>query len=109
MPRTIRYSTKKLANFFELNKRATMSELKRALGTQVDVTVFRKLKQLSYCTSYSHRGGFYTLESIAQFDELCDVLTSELEPKSYDKLFGHEEITYTAPIADDVHRSRPPH
>ena len=69
MSRT-RYSTKKLANFFELNKRATMSELKTALGTQVDVTVFRKLNQLSYCTSYSHRGKFYTLESIAQFDEL---------------------------------------
>jgi hypothetical protein len=44
---------------------------------------------------------------VAQFDELCDVLTSELEPKSYDELFGLDGITYTAPGADDAHRSRP--
>jgi len=44
---------------------------------------------------------------VAQFDELCDVLTAELEPKSYDELFGLDGITYAAPGADDVHRSRP--
>lgn len=44
---------------------------------------------------------------VAQFDEICDVLTSELEPKSYDELFGLDGITYTALGADDVHRSRP--
>jgi hypothetical protein len=47
---------------------ATLSELKRALGTDVDITVFRKLKELSYRTSYSHRGSYYTLEEIAQFN-----------------------------------------
>ena len=45
---------------------------------------------------------------VAQFDELCDVLTSELEPKSYDELFALDGITYTAPSADDVHKQRPP-
>jgi len=45
-----------------------MPELKRALGTEVDVTVFRKLKQLAYRTSYSHRGAYYTLDETAQFD-----------------------------------------
>lgn len=50
-------------------KIATMPELKNALGTQVDVTVFRKLKELSYRTSYSHRGSYYTLDETAQFDE----------------------------------------
>jgi len=51
------------------SKVATMPELKKALGTDVDVTVFRKLKQLSYRTSYSHRGSYYTLDETAQFDE----------------------------------------
>jgi hypothetical protein len=45
-----------------------MPELKAALGTDVDVTVFRKLKELGYRTSYSHRGGYYTLGEIARFD-----------------------------------------
>lgn len=49
-------------------KIATMPELKRALGTEVDVTVFRKLKQLAYRTSYSHRGSYYTLDETAHFD-----------------------------------------
>jgi hypothetical protein len=48
---------------------ATLDELKQALGTSVDVTVFRKLKPLDYLTSYSHRGRYYTLREIARFDE----------------------------------------
>ena len=47
---------------------ATLPELKHALGTEVDVTVFRKLDELDYLTSYSHRGRFYTLREIARFD-----------------------------------------
>ena len=49
-------------------KVATLEELKKALGTQVDVTVFRKLKPLDYLTSYSHRGRYYTLRAVARFD-----------------------------------------
>jgi hypothetical protein len=45
-----------------------MPEMKAALGAAVDVTVFRKLSTLSYQTSYSHRGAFYTLRSIPRFD-----------------------------------------
>lgn len=48
---------------------ATMQELKAALGTNVDMTVFRKLSEIPYLSSYSHRGKFYTLETLAQFDE----------------------------------------
>jgi len=51
------------------SKIATLGELKQALGTPVDVTVFRKLKPLDYLTSYSHRGRYYTLREIARFDE----------------------------------------
>ena len=47
---------------------ATLDELKQAVGTSVDVTVFRKLKPLNYLTSYSHRGRYYTLREIARFD-----------------------------------------
>src|SRR6267154_1896221 len=50
-------------------KIATLEELKQALGTSVDVTVFRKLKPLDYLTSYSHRGRYYTLHEIARFDD----------------------------------------
>jgi hypothetical protein len=48
---------------------ATLDQLKQALGTAVDITVFRKLKPLEYLTSYSHRGRYYTLREIARFDE----------------------------------------
>src|SRR3970040_1817394 len=58
-----------LARVLRRSKVATMAELKTALGTEVDVTVFPKLKQLSYRTSYSHRGSYYTLDETAQFDE----------------------------------------
>ena len=58
-----------LARVLRRTKMATMPELKKALGTEVDVTVFRKLKQLSYRTSYSHRGSYYTLDETARFDE----------------------------------------
>ncbi len=47
---------------------ATMSEIQDFLGTPVYKTVLRKLKQLSYRSSYSHGGGYYTLDKIAQFD-----------------------------------------
>jgi hypothetical protein len=58
-----------LVRLFESSKIATMPELKEALGTNVDVTVFRKLRELGYRTSYSHRGRYYTLDEIAQFDD----------------------------------------
>lgn len=47
---------------------ATLPELKAALGTEVDLTVFRKLATLDYTTSYSQRGAYYTLQSIARYD-----------------------------------------
>ena len=45
-----------------------MPEMKAALGTRVDMTVFRKLSPLDPLTSYSHRGSFYTLGNIPRFD-----------------------------------------
>ena len=52
------------------NKRiATLSDLKQRLGTTSTMTVFRKLSALDYRSSYSHRGKFYTLGDIPDFDE----------------------------------------
>lgn len=48
---------------------AALGELKSALGTSVDVTVFRKLQPLDYLTSYSHRGRYYTLREIVEFND----------------------------------------
>lgn len=51
------------------HKIADLAELKRVLGTDTPLTVFRKLKQLDYRASYTHRGRFYTLAEIARFDD----------------------------------------
>lgn len=67
--RTESFHADDLAKALRRSKIATMPELKRALGTNVDVTVFRKLRQLAYRTSYSHRGSYYTLDETAQFDQ----------------------------------------
>jgi hypothetical protein len=66
--RTESFHADDLAKALRHSKIATMPELKKALGTDVDVTVFRKLKQLAYRTSYSHRGAYYTLDETARFD-----------------------------------------
>ena len=63
------FSADVLRRFLRGNRIATLPQLKHLLGTEADITVFRKLKELSYRTSYSHRGSFYTLDEIAPFDE----------------------------------------
>ena len=45
-------------------KIATMDEMKVTLGARGDATVLRKLANLDYRTSYSHRGRYYTLDEI---------------------------------------------
>jgi hypothetical protein len=63
------YSADVLRRFLRWNRVATLPQLKELLGTEAAITVFRKLKELSYRTSYSHRRSFYTLDEIATFDE----------------------------------------
>ena len=57
------------------HKIATLPELKSALGTSADLTVFRKLKLLDYLSSYTHRGRYYALREAARFDDVLDVET----------------------------------
>jgi hypothetical protein len=62
------FSTDPLLRLLRTKKIAALPDLQRALGSQVPLTVFRKLKELGYRTSYSQRGRFYTLDRIARFD-----------------------------------------
>jgi hypothetical protein len=55
--------------FFDQHKIATFDQLREALGSPARCTVFRKLGDLQYLSSYSHRGKYYSLKSIARFSE----------------------------------------
>src|SRR5260370_17635756 len=68
--RPITFDPNVLRRLLRSHKIATLPELKHALGTSADLTVFRKLKLLDYLSSYSHSGRYYTLPSIARFDDL---------------------------------------
>ena len=63
------YHADDLARLLRANKIAALDELKAALGTEADATVFRKLASLDYRTSYSHRGRYYALNEVCRFDE----------------------------------------
>ncbi len=47
---------------------ATLDGIKDALGSRVDMTVFRKLREIDYVRSYSHRGKYYALQERTDFD-----------------------------------------
>ena len=66
--RSQQYLLKDLGAYFKRHKIATLDQLQRTLGNPKERTVFRKLKSLDYLSSYSHRGMYYTLQSIAKFN-----------------------------------------
>lgn len=65
---TVHYPSERLLSLLNEQKIATMPQLKAALGTSVTQTVLRKLSSLGYRSSYSHRGAYYTLDAIAEYD-----------------------------------------
>ena len=65
-----KYSAKAIEKFLKHSKIATLAQLMAALENPARCTIFRKLEQLEYLSSYSHRGKYYTLRSIAQFSDL---------------------------------------
>lgn len=67
--RTVQYTTERLVKLFKRKSVLTLDMIKEALGTTVKMTAFRKLKTLSYRTSYSHAGRYYTLDERASYDE----------------------------------------
>ena len=64
-----RYHSRDLKRLIVKNKIATMVDMKAVMGTTVDATIFRKLRELSYLRSYSHRGKYYTLPQVVRFNE----------------------------------------
>src|SRR3984893_14714031 len=67
--RTPQFESDTLLPLFRRRRIVTMPEMKAALGTTVDRTVLRKLQDFPYHCSYSHRGKFYTLDPLAEFDD----------------------------------------
>jgi hypothetical protein len=66
---TPKYHLRVIRQFFDRHKIATLDQLREALGNPARCTVFRKLGDLQYLSSYSHRGKYYSLKSIARFSE----------------------------------------
>jgi len=63
-------SKKQLIKEFILKNRiVTLDEIKKHLRSDVTMTIMRKLNDLSYLSSYSHRGKYYTLGSIPKFSD----------------------------------------
>jgi len=64
-----KYSSDLIAKLLKTNKVCTLNELMRCLGTEARRTVFRKLSEIEYQTSYSHHGKYYALKSCCKFDD----------------------------------------
>ncbi len=63
-----RFDARTIRTLLKKQKIATLDELKVALGTNAPATIFRKLSELSYHTSYSHGARYYTLDELARFN-----------------------------------------
>ena len=66
---SITFDPQKIKRHLKRYKIATMEELQLVLGTNVRMTVFRKLQELKCRSSYSHRGKYYALEETLDFNE----------------------------------------
>jgi len=62
-------STKALKRLFRRFPAADLETLCRTLDTKSRMSIFRRLKDLGYFSSYTHAGSFYTLSHIPQFDD----------------------------------------
>jgi len=67
--KTTTISNNSIITLLKKNTIANMEELKSVLGTCAPATVFRKLNELGYLTSYTHNSCYYTLERIARFND----------------------------------------
>jgi len=65
--KTPQYHLTALTEFLSKHRVATMEQIRAALGDPARCTVFRKLAELEAMNSYSHRGKYYTMKSIARF------------------------------------------
>jgi hypothetical protein len=54
--------------FFKAKRVARITDLFTLLGTNSRMSIFRKLSELNYLSSYTHAGAYYTLHHIPNFD-----------------------------------------
>jgi len=66
--KTEQFSAETLQAVFEEHPVVTMPQLQHAVGCAPG-TMYRKLKELSYLSSYSHAGQYYTLPAYVSFNE----------------------------------------
>ena len=66
--RTPTFFTESIEGYLREHQIAAIDELCEAVGNPCRRTVYRKLKALAYVSSYTHRGQYYTLPSVAAFD-----------------------------------------
>lgn len=59
----------RIESFLLSEKIVTFNELQDYIGNISRMTIIRRLRELSYLTSYSHAGRYYTLGSIPKFSE----------------------------------------
>lgn len=58
----------RLLKLFQRRPVVALGELFEALGTRSRMTVFRRLREVGYRTSFTHRGQYYTLAERPEFD-----------------------------------------
>jgi len=61
-------SSAALLFFFKTNHFATLPELFTLLHTKSRMSVFRRLSDLNYLSSYTHTGRYYTIPAVVHFD-----------------------------------------
>ena len=59
---------KKVENIFRKRRVVTMRDLCEVIGSFSRMTVFRRLREIEYVSSYTHAGRYYALYDIARFD-----------------------------------------
>jgi hypothetical protein len=67
--RTKKITTLALKDYIIQNTVVTMPDLKRFLHSASNMTIYRRLKELSYLSSCSHQGKYYSLTELAYFDK----------------------------------------
>ena len=58
-----------LRDYISTHKMALLIDLKAEIGTPSPMTIFRHLKKLHYLSSISHRGKYYTLPNIPEYND----------------------------------------
>ena len=59
---------KKVENLLRKRRVVTISDLCQVIGCSSRMSVFRRLREMDYISSYTHAGRYYTLYDIARFD-----------------------------------------